>query len=108
MRSCLVKTQYRPRSLEMAAASGIFHSHARIGQVVAIGDLLGDLAHGNGVAVRRGGFNVLTFNVSGFGERQGATVQNQHKVILPHCAGPRSGQEQAARYTPPPPSGCSG
>ena len=27
---------------------------------------------------------MLTFNVSGFGERQGATVQNQHGAILPH------------------------
>ena len=81
----------------------------RIGQVAdAIGDLLGDLAHvAVGVPFRRGGFHVLTFNVSCLSERQGATVQNQHGVILPHVpvlAGQRVRGKRltntAARHTP--------
>ena len=58
----------------------------RIGQVAdTIGDLLGDLTHvAVGLPFRRGGCHVLTFNVSCLSERQGATVQNQHGVILPH------------------------
>ena len=85
-RSCLVKTNIVSQPGNGGRLRYIPQPRKRIGQVAdTIGDLLGDLAHvAVGVAVRRGGFNVLTFNVSGFGERQGATVQNQHGAILPH------------------------
>ena len=73
-----------------------------------VGYFLSDLAHvAVGITFRRGGFHVPTFNVSCLSERQGATVQDQHGVILPHVpalAGQRVRGKRltntAARHTP--------